>query len=100
MAGLNETPRAERLHIGIYGRRNNGKSSLINAITGQIANCCQPNALLTLNEYLDDYASEDTRKKGKALIERELENITNPKAKETCIKYLNAIDEGKRDFRF
>ena len=35
MAGLNETPRAERLHIGIYGRRNNGKSSLINAITGQ-----------------------------------------------------------------
>lgn len=35
MSGLNETPRAERLHIGIYGRRNNGKSSLINAITGQ-----------------------------------------------------------------
>ncbi len=70
------------------------------AKTGQIANCCQPNALLTLNEYLDDYASEDTRKKVKALIERELENITNTKAKGTCIKYLNAIDEGKRDFRF
>ncbi len=83
-----------------YREGRTGDRFMSLAKTGQIANCCQPNALLTLNEYLDDYASEDTRKKGKALIERELENITNPKAKETCIKYLNAIDEGKRDFRF
>lgn len=83
-----------------YREGRTGDRFMSLAKTGQIANCCQPNALLTLNEYLDDYASEDTRQKGKALIERELENITNPKAKETCIKYLKAIDEGKRDFRF
>lgn len=83
-----------------YREGRTGDRFMSLAKTGQIANCCQPNALLTLNEYLDDYASEDTRKKGKALIEKEVENITNPKAKETCIKYLHAIDEGKRDFRF
>ena len=83
-----------------YREGRTGDRFMSLAKTGQIANCCQPNALLTLNEYLDDYASEDTRKKGKALIEKEVENITNPKAKETCIKYHHAIDEGKRDFRF
>ena len=43
--------------------------------SGQIANCCQPNALMTLKEYLTDYASDDTRQKGEALILRELEKI-------------------------
>ena len=68
--------------------------------SGQIANCCQPNALLTLKEYLTDYASEDTRKKGDSLIQRELEHITNPKVKENTIKYLSEIEKGNRDFRF
>ncbi|MEG1066718.1 MAG: [FeFe] hydrogenase H-cluster radical SAM maturase HydG [Erysipelotrichaceae bacterium] len=68
--------------------------------SGQIANCCQPNALLTLKEYLEDYASEDTKIKGNKLIEKEIHNIQNTKAKETCIKYLKEESEGKRDFRF
>ena len=43
--------------------------------SGQIQNCCHPNALMTLKEFLMDYASEDTRKKGEALIEKEIDNI-------------------------
>lgn len=66
----------------------------------QIQNCCHPNALLTLKEYLNDYASEDTKRIGLELIAKELDNIPNPKAKEVCIERLKLIDEGKRDFRF
>ena len=68
--------------------------------SGQIANCCQPNALMTLKEYLEDYASEDTKKKGLALIEKEIEKVTNPKVKEKAIENLKAIENGSRDFRF
>lgn len=68
--------------------------------SGQISNCCQPNALMTLKEYLMDYASEDTRKKGEKVIEAELERITNPKVKETAKERLAKIEQGERDFRF
>lgn len=68
--------------------------------SGQIANCCQPNALLTLKEYLQDYASPDTRKKGEILIREELERIPSEKVKDTAVKYLSEISDGKRDFRF
>ena len=68
--------------------------------SGQIANCCHPNALLTLKEYLMDYASPDTRQKGEALIDRELENIPNPVARKSAETYLGEIENGKRDFRF
>lgn len=68
--------------------------------SGQIANCCQPNALMTLKEYLEDYASEDTRKKGIKLIREELERVTNPKIKEIALRNLQEIENGKRDFRF
>lgn len=68
--------------------------------SGQIANCCQPNALMTLKEYLEDYASEDTKRIGTALIRREMERVTNPKVKETAVRYLSAIENGERDFRF
>lgn len=70
------------------------------AKTGQISNCCQPNALLTLREYLDDYASPDTRAKGMDAIKRELHHIKSPKVRETCESYLQKIDAGQRDFRF
>jgi len=70
------------------------------AKNGQIANCCQPNALMTLKEYLEDYASDDTRKKGEALIEKELEKIPNEKIKQTAKDYINKIKDGRRDFRF
>ena len=68
--------------------------------SGQISTCCQPNALMTLKEYLMDYASEDTRKKGEKVIEAELERITNPKVKETVKERLLKIEQGERDFRF
>ena len=67
---------------------------------GQIANCCLPNALLTLKEYLKDYASEETRQKGEAMIKRLIPSIPNEKARANAVKYLDAIENGERDFRF
>ena len=69
-------------------------------ISGQIVNCCQPNALMTLKEYLEDYSSEDTAKKGEDIIAREIEHVTNPKVKEKALEYLQEVHNGKRDFRF
>ena len=66
----------------------------------QILDCCHPNALMTLKEYLEDYASEETKKLGMELIDRELEKITNPKVKQTAYEHIHDISEGKRDFRF
>lgn len=67
---------------------------------GQIQNCCHPNALLTLQEYLQDYASPETRKTGEALIDREIQNVPDPKKREKAIEYLERIRNGERDFRF
>ena len=66
----------------------------------QIQNCCHPNALMTLKEYLMDYASEDTKKLGEAMIEKELENIPNEKVRRICKEHLVDIENNKRDFRF
>lgn len=66
----------------------------------QILNCCHPNALMTLREYLEDYADEKTKDLGIALIEKELEKITNPVVKEKATNYMEEIVAGKRDFRF
>lgn len=66
----------------------------------QILNCCHPNALLTLKEYLEDYASEATKKEGEALILKEIENVPNEKTKEMLKKNLECIGNGERDFRF
>ena len=68
--------------------------------SGQIVNCCQPNALMTLKEYLEDYASADTKEKGEKVIQEQLEIITNPVVKEKAKEYIENIHEGKRDFRF
>lgn len=68
--------------------------------SGQIVNCCHPNALMTLKEYLEDYASSSTREVGDKLIEKELDVITNPKVKERVVDYLENIQNGERDFRF
>jgi len=68
---------------------------------GQIQNCCHPNALMTLQEYLTDYASPETRAVGEALIEREIQNVPDEKRRQRAIDYLNEIKNGgKRDFRF
>ena len=68
--------------------------------SGQIQNCCHPNALMTLKEYLIDYASEDTKRIGEALIQAELDNIPKEKVREICQENLNKIEKGIRDFRF
>lgn len=68
--------------------------------SGQIQNCCLPNALMTLKEYLMDYASEDTRKIGEKHILQELENIPKQEVKDICISRLANINQGMRDFRF
>ena len=79
------------------GRTGDRFMSLVKS--GQIANICQPNALMTLKEYLEDYAEEGTKKKGEALINKRLEMIPNEKVKEVVREHLNDIHEGRRDFR-
>ena len=66
----------------------------------QILNCCHPNALMTLKEYLEDYASEDTKKIGDELILKEIENIPSEKVKEIVKERLVKIENNERDFRF
>lgn len=68
--------------------------------SGQILNFCHPNALMTLKEYLVDYASEETKKIGNRLINSEIEKIPNEKVKEIAKERLEKIEEGTRDFRF
>ncbi len=68
--------------------------------SGQIQNCCHPNALMTLKEYLMDYAGENTREIGEKLIKAELENIPKEKVRKICEENLENIENGKRDFRF
>ncbi len=80
------------------GRTGDRFMSLLKS--GQIVNCCQPNALMTLKEYLEDYASEDTREKGEKLIREQLEVITNPTVKKKASEYIENIHNGERDFRF
>lgn len=80
------------------GRTGDRFMSLLKS--GQIVNCCQPNALMTLKEYLEDYASSDTKEKGEKLIKEQLEVITNPVVKEKAAQYIENIHEGQRDFRF
>ncbi len=68
---------------------------------GQIQNCCHPNALMTLQEYLTDYASPETKAVGEALIAREIQNVPDEKRRARAIEYLDEIkNDGKRDFRF
>ncbi len=68
--------------------------------TGQIQNCCHPNALMTLKEFLMDYASPETRKIGEELIRSELVNIPRERTREIVVERLAKIENGERDFRF
>ena len=67
---------------------------------GQISNCCLPNALMTLKEYLKDYASPATRAKGEAMIKRLLADVPNERTRAKAAEFLDRIDAGERDFRF
>ena len=70
--------------------------------SGQIANCCAPNALMTLKEYLEDYASDEVKAKGEVLIKQELEKIPNPVVKQKATEYIeifmkeNVISDSRR----
>ena len=67
----------------------------------QIHNFCHPNALITLKEYLEDYASEETKKIGYELIKKELSELeTTQVVKDKTAEYLEKIEQGQRDFRF
>ena len=69
--------------------------------SGQIQNCCHPNALMTLEEYLMDYASPVTKAIGDRLIDREILNVPNSKARAVVEENLRLIRENnRRDFRF
>lgn len=68
--------------------------------SGQIQNCCQPNALLTLKEYLEDYAAPETIRHGDALIAAELGRVPSDKVRALAARRLEEISAGKRDFRF
>lgn len=67
---------------------------------GQISNCCLPNALITLKEYIRDYASPATREKAEAMIKRLLADVPNDRVRSRAVEYLSKIDNGERDFRF
>ena len=69
--------------------------------SGQIQNCCHPNALMTLKEYLMDYASPETKAIGDRLIDREVLNVPNEKARAVVLENLKLIEQdNRRDFRF
>ena len=79
------------------GRTGDRFMQLVNH--GKISHCCTPNALLTLKEYVLDYASEDTKEKGENLISKEVEKLPKEIQGKT-VEYLDEINKGKRDFRF
>ena len=68
--------------------------------SGQIANCCGPNALMTLKEYLEDYAQSETKAVGEKLIAAEVKTLENSKIKHTVDENLIKIHNGERDFKF
>ena len=69
--------------------------------SGQIQNCCHPNALMTLKEYLMDYASPETKAIGDRLIDKEVLNVPNEKARAVVLENLRLIEQNnRRDFRF
>ncbi len=77
-----------------------GKDFMDLAKPGLIQNYCQPNALLTLQEYLGDYADEEAKRIGGDLIEKEMKKIKNKKIKGEFYKKLKRIKNGKRDLYF
>ena len=113
MAGLNETPRAERLHIGIYGRRNNGKSSLINAITGQNISLVSDFAGTTTDPvyksmelhgigpvvFIDTAGFDDEGELGQMRVERTLDAVNKTDIAIVVLSDENIIDDKNKDVK-
>jgi 2-iminoacetate synthase len=70
------------------------------AKSGQIGNCCLPNALLTFEEYLKDYADEELREMGQKMIDNEIQNVPSEKQRARAVDFLKRIRDGERDLRF
>lgn len=83
-----------------YREGRTGDRFMSLAKKGQIANCCQPNALMTLKEYSEDYASEEVKQKIENLLKAEIEHIPNQKIKVKTLENIEKITSGERDFRF
>ncbi len=83
-----------------YREGRTGDRFMSLAKTGAIQNCCQPNALMTLEEYLCDYASDETQENGRRVIENEIEKIPNDNVKRIAKENIEKIQKGERDFRF
>ena len=83
-----------------YREGRTGDRFMSLAKRGMIGNCCAPNALMTLREYIEDYASPTTRQLGLDMIAREVLRIDSEKIRQLTISHLNDIAHGKRDFRF
>ena len=83
-----------------YREGRTGDRFMSLAKRGLIGNCCAPNALFTLREYLDDYASPRTRELAEKMIEKQIPLIPSDKVRNITIENLKKIAEGKRDFRF
>ncbi len=83
-----------------YREGRTGDRFMSLAKRGLIGNCCAPNALMTLAEYLEDYASPKVKVEGLKMIDRLRQVIPSDKVRRITEENLKAIKEGKRDFRF
>ena len=85
---------APPVNVGAY------ETALLLAKSGHIANCCHPNARMTLKEYLEDYSSPHTRQQGERVISEQIGLIPNEKVRTLAIHHLTEMNQGRRDFRF
>lgn len=100
MRWLLETGYVPSFCTACYRAGRTGDRFMEFAKTGQIHNFCHPNALMTLKEYLEDYASPETKAIGEKVIAEQLPKITDPTKHRICAENLKKIEEGQRDFRF
>ena len=97
---LLETDHIPSFCTACYREGRTGDRFMMLCKSGKIGLCCTPNALMTLKEYLVDYASAETRSLGEALIAKSMADIPSDRVRAICERHLGEIEEGKRDFRF
>ncbi|WP_026486737.1 [FeFe] hydrogenase H-cluster radical SAM maturase HydG [Caldanaerobius polysaccharolyticus] len=83
-----------------YRSGRTGERFMALAKTGNIQNCCQPNALLTFKEYLEDYASDETKRVGEKVIQEGLKEIKSDRVRQITVERLKKIEQGQRDLYF
>ena len=97
---LLETDHIPSFCTACYREGRTGDRFMALCKSGKISLCCTPNALMTLKEYLIDYASPQTREIGEKLIARSLTDIPEGRVRDLTVERLQAIEGGSRDFRF